>query len=373
MSRFLEPLMGRRWVAWGAFGLAVLLLVAASLTVWVKRQALDTDNWVDTSGRLLRDDSVRQLVATDLADAVFSSTDVQRRLEGALPPRLAPFVAPATGLLREAARSAAYDLLGRSDIQRLWADANRQAHRRLVAVLDGRPDPYLSTSNGAVVLDLRPLAQQLAGRLGIRVTLPAGVGLYTVLRADQLEAGQDAVRAVRVLSVWLGVLAVALLAFAIYIARGFRREMLRALAVAVIVVGVLLLIARRVVGDAVVSSLTDAATRDAGDAVWRAGTGLLHDEGVGLIVYGAVLLAGVALAGTTRWAVRLRALAAPLVRRNVLAVHAAVVAVLLLTLWLAPSSTGRRLVGVLVLAALAVAGAEVLRRQILRENPAPHG
>lgn len=303
MQRYPGSLMGRRWVAWSVLALAVLVLVVSSLTVWVRRQALDTDNWVDVSGRLLQDEEVRRVVAADLVDSLFTNTDVQARLEESLPPRLDPFVAPAAGLLREAARTAAEDLLGRPAVQSLWEEANRQAHRRLVAILEGESDRLVSAEGGAVVLDLRPLVERLAERLGVTVTLPPGAGRYTILRSDQLQAAQDGVNLLRKLSVLLVILVVALAALAVYVARGFRREMLRAVALGMAGVGILLMVVRRLVGDAVVESLTSAATRDAGRAVWLIGTELLRDEALALIVYGLVLLAGVALVGPARWAV----------------------------------------------------------------------
>ena len=40
-----------------------------------------------------------------------------------------------------------------------------------------------------------------------------------------------------------------------------------------VAVGILLLVARRLVGDALIDSVTDAGTVDAGKAVWEIGTG----------------------------------------------------------------------------------------------------
>ena len=95
MGRWIESLVGRRWLVWSVLVLAVVVLVASSLTVWVKRQALDTDNWVEVSTQLLQDDEVRQVVSVELVDSLFANTDVEARIEGALPPRLEPFAAPA--------------------------------------------------------------------------------------------------------------------------------------------------------------------------------------------------------------------------------------------------------------------------------------
>jgi hypothetical protein len=369
MRRSRDRVMGRRWAAWSALALAIVILIASSLTVWMKRQALNTDNWVDVSTRLLQDEEVRQVVAADLVDSLFANTDVQTRLQQALPPRLDPFAAAGAGLLRQAALTAAEDLLRRPAVQSLWQEANRRAHERLVAILDGETDGLLVEDGGSVVLDLRPLVEQLGRRLGLQVALAPDVGRYTLMRSGQLSAAQDGVRALRTLSLLLTVLVLVLLALAVYLGDGFRREVLRAIAVSLAGVGILLLVIRRMAGDAVVESLTSPATRDAGSAVWLIGTELLRDLALALIVYGVILLVGVLLAGTTRWAIRARRLLAPAMRDHLAMVYAAVAGLFLLFLLWAPTTGSRRLLAVLVLAALTVAGVEVLRRQILRESP----
>ena len=58
-ANFIEGLKGKRWLVWTAFTLAIILLIGSALTVWVRRQALNTDNWVNTSSRMLQDEVVR--------------------------------------------------------------------------------------------------------------------------------------------------------------------------------------------------------------------------------------------------------------------------------------------------------------------------
>ncbi len=54
----------RRWrriTVWVLIVLAGVIGLVSALTVWAKRQALDTDKWVATSSRLLEDDEIRGL------------------------------------------------------------------------------------------------------------------------------------------------------------------------------------------------------------------------------------------------------------------------------------------------------------------------
>jgi hypothetical protein len=54
------PLSRRRAIAvWSLAGVATLLVFVSSLTVWVKRQILDSNARVDTSGQLLENPEIR--------------------------------------------------------------------------------------------------------------------------------------------------------------------------------------------------------------------------------------------------------------------------------------------------------------------------
>ncbi|MCU0308396.1 MAG: hypothetical protein MUE51_11635 [Thermoleophilia bacterium] len=361
--------MGRRWIVWTVLGVALALLLASSLSVWVKRQALETDNWVEASTQLLQNDEVREAVAVELVDALFSATDVEAQLQEALPSELEALAGPAAGLVYSAALTAAEELLQLPATQALWEEANRRAHERLVAILEGDEDGAVQADDGGVVLDLQELVVRLAEQLGVEVTpSDSEAGQITIVQSDQLAAAQTAVQALEILSVLTFLAVLVLLVLAVALARGFRREALRALALGVTGIGIVLLVVRRLVGEVVVDSLTTASTRESGSAVWAIGTSLLGDLALGLVVLGLVLLAGVVLAGPTRWATALRRGVAPAVRAHPPLIHAVVAGVVLLLLLWGPDAGGRRLFAVLLLAALALTGAEILRRQILRES-----
>ena len=167
-----------------------------------------------------------------------------------------------------------------------------------------------------MVLDLNPLVVRLNDRLGLNVTLPEGAGTYVIADSDELAAAQTAVAVIDPLSILLIIAVLVLLAAAVYLAAGFRRETLRAIAFSLIVIGVLLLVVRRLVGTALVEALTDDTTRSTGWAVWVLGTNLLREVAVAILAYGIVLLLGVLLAGPTRWATWIRAKLAPVMRER---------------------------------------------------------
>ncbi|MGN6430262.1 MAG: hypothetical protein ACTHNB_05940, partial [Gaiellaceae bacterium] len=49
----------RGWLPWVLIVLAAFIALVSALTVWVKRQALDTNNWTNSSAQLLENDKVR--------------------------------------------------------------------------------------------------------------------------------------------------------------------------------------------------------------------------------------------------------------------------------------------------------------------------
>lgn len=118
-----------------------LLMVGAGIGIWAQRQALDTDEWVDTSAGLLENEQIRTAVGLYLVDRLYDSEEVQQRLEEVLPPRLQPLAAPAAAGLKEVARRNAPRLLGTAVALDAWRDANRAAHETLLSAIDGADVP----------------------------------------------------------------------------------------------------------------------------------------------------------------------------------------------------------------------------------------
>src|SRR4029077_5761548 len=85
-----------RWVT-ALLVLGTIVTLLAVFSIWANRQALNTDEWVHTSDRLLANEPVEERVASFIAEQVFTNVDVQAKLEEALPPKLAPLAGAAAG------------------------------------------------------------------------------------------------------------------------------------------------------------------------------------------------------------------------------------------------------------------------------------
>jgi hypothetical protein len=363
-----------RGLVWSLIALAAVIALVSSLTVWVKRQALDTDSWTAASAALLQDDQVRAALSTYVVDEIYTNGDVSGRLQESLPPDLAGIAAPLAGALRAPAIAGVDRLLQRPRVQALWQEVNRVAHERLLAILDGDPRANVSTDNGKVVLDLRSFIVEVGTELGIGdgldQRLPQDVGQVTVLESGQLATAQDAVKVVKALSWLLFLITVVLWGVAIWLARGWRRVALRGIGASLLVIGLLLLVIRQAAGNYVVDALTsgEGDIRDAANSSWLIGTTLLSEVAWAAVMYGVVVVAGAWLAGPSRVAIATRARVAPALADRPGLAWLAAATVYLLVIWWGPTPALRRPLGVLVLGVLAAVGFELLRRMAVAEH-----
>jgi hypothetical protein len=351
---------------------ATITAVLAIFAVWVQRQVLDGENWTRSSSELLDDPAIRAAVSGYLVDELYANVDVAGELRAALPPRARPLAAPAAGGLRTVAGNVTDEALQRPRVQALWENANRRAHARLLKVLEGG-GPALQTTGGVVTLDVDRLLSEIAGRTGVGGRLAAkiqpGSADITLLRSEQLGLAQNVVNAIRPLAIVLTGLALALYGLAIWLARGWHREALRAAGVGFVVAGIATLLGRRIAGVQLVDALaTTAAVRPAVESVWRIETSLLVDVAQATIAYGVVAVLAAWLAGRTNAATATRKLLAPYLREPGHAYGGLAVVMLLLLVW-APTQALRQPVTALLLIALVAGGFEVLRRQTAREFP----
>lgn len=357
--------------------LGTLIAFVGIFSIWVNRQALNTDNWVNTSDALLQNKEVQAQLSTYLADELFANVDVQAELQKALPPRLAPLAGPAAGGLQQLAPQIAERALATSQVQSLWSDVNRAAHEALLKILDGG-GPALSTEGGEVTLDLGSLVAQIGARLGVggnvASKIPADAGQLTILKSSQLSAAQSIATLIRRLPVVLSLLALLLFGLAVYLAGPRRRQALRSVGLGFVVAGVVALIVRSIAGGYVVDALAKSASaRPAAQAVWNIGTSLLVTVADSAIVFGILIVIGAWLAGPTRPAIALRRQASPYVRESRAGAYGAAGAVYLALIAWAPIAAFRKPIGILLFAVLLGLGTEVLRRQTLREFPGTGG
>lgn len=367
--------MGRSIAVGVVLVVAGLLLLLTTFAVWVDRVALNTGVFVETSTELIEDDTIRKAVATRAVDELFDSVDVEALFEERVPKDLKSLSGPATAAGREASYILVERALRRPALQRLWTLSLEQSHRTLVQVLEG-DGSRVSTDEGQVTLDLEQIVLEAADRIGIRKQvedkLPADVGRIEILRSDELDTAQNAFQLLNTLAWVLPLLTLAAFGLALSLSRG-RRRTIRAIGVTALIVGVVGLVAARLLGDYLVNSLVaDTESRAAAGDAWHIVTELMRGSFWWLVVTGILFLVAAWLAGPGRRASVMRGWLAPAVRDRPWA-YAGLAVVVLILLVTSPVSDFTRYLMILLAVVLGAAWIELMRRQTRHEFPDASG
>jgi hypothetical protein len=350
---------------------AILLALVGMLAYYVAHTALDTAGFETVSRNMIENDAIRTQVANTAVDRLYANVDVEAAIAERLPPAQKGLAPALAGLSRSGADQAAAAALERPRVQTAWVEVTTATQRQLVRLLDDK-NKFVQTDGGKVVLDLRPIMIQIGdqvvvvGRLAEK--LPDSAGKITIVDESQLQTAQTITRILRAVANWMWLVALAVAALAIWLARGRRRIELRALAIGVLLVGLLMLAARRVAGGYLVDRLAkDDSVKPAARDAWSILTQTLADRAWVWITLGVVTLVGVWFVGETGRAAQARRTTRPVLQNRVTTY--AIVAVSVLVLGLIAPLFARGWAMSLLLLALVIVGVEVVRRIVLREAP----
>ena len=360
--------MGGRRIGVGALlVIGTLLWTGLGFAVWANRQALDSDNWVDTSSALLEDDEIRTALGLFIIDRLYQSEAVEERLAEVLPPRLVPLAKPAAAGLKEVAQRNAGRVLGTAAALQSWETANRVAHESLIRIVES------DAASGDVSLQLESLFEQMATATGLPPEavekLPPNVSELQITSPDQLQTARDMLDLFKTILWVLLVLAVGVFAAAIALSRDRRRTIMN-VGGCLMFAGIALFAVRTIGGSVVTDALADAPNAHAvADDAWAIATSLLVDVSAGSFLFGLFLVAGAWLVGEGRRATAIRRVFAyPLRERPGLVRAGLGVAILLLVIW-GPVPWTQRLWGIAIFTVLAFLWLELVRRLTLEQFP----
>jgi|tagenome__1003787_1003787.scaffolds.fasta_scaffold20914794_2 hypothetical protein len=366
------PRRGHRWAVRALLVLGTTFAVISIFAVFANRQVLNADNWAETSSRLLASSAIRTQVSDFLVDQVYTNVDVKGEVAKALPKRLTPLAGPAANGLRELAEKRTDRLLGRPRVQEAWKGANRITAQQFINIAEGKSAAITSQGN-AVVLDLRVILTELIARLGLPRSLadkvPASAGKIKIMSSEQISTIQSAANLLKSLAIVLPVLAFGMLALAVFLARDRRRTLL-VVGFDIVLAGVLVLIARNLLGGHIVNVLaTTDAVRPAAEDVWSIGTRILYDVSTAMVIGGIPIILCAWIAGPQRPAVAFRGTVAPWLRESPGVTYGVVAAIVLLVIAWGPIPATRMPIPVLIMIGLVIIGTEALRRQTAVEFP----
>ena len=309
---------GRRRTVKALVVFGSILAFLSVFAIWTERQALNTDDWVETSDRLIQNETIRAALADYLVDQLYENVDVEEELEEILPGDTKELAGPAAGGLRQVAGDGAERVLETSTAQDLWEDANRSAHEQLVAVLEDKKEA-VSTEEGKVTLKLGSLVTNLADQVGIgsglAEKLPPDAGEIEILRSDELKTAQNIAVAIKGLALVLSMLTFVSFGVAIYLSRDGRWVTVLFCGIGLIAAGFAVIVARQVAGGIVVDQLvTDESVKPAAEAAWAISTSLMISIATTVIVIGVLFALAGWLASPTGSARSVRRVIAPVLR-----------------------------------------------------------
>ncbi|HET9611699.1 MAG TPA: hypothetical protein VFP06_18950 [Acidimicrobiales bacterium] len=330
----------RQTVAALLVALACVVLVAAVVGIWARRNFLDTGRFTDRAGPLIEEPAVQAALGARLTEQLMVLVDPEALFEEVLPERGQILAVPLANAVEGFVGDQVESFLATEQFERLWVAAIEVAHGGAVRVLRGESEA-VTTADGQITLNLLPVVNAVLAEitaqspeiLGREVDLPdvtvdeipeaaisriegaLGVelgddfGQFTVYDEGTLAAAQDAISLFDRLVVVLLLLGILLAALALWLSRRRRRTLLQL--AAGLAIGMVLI---RRVGFRLQDEVAALPPRPNGqESAALAAEAFLRP----LTTFGAWVLAGVAvvaavavLTGDYRWVVSLRRRAA---------------------------------------------------------------
>jgi hypothetical protein len=292
--------------------LGCVVLLLASIAVWVNRTVVSTDGWVDTVGPLSREEAVAVAASEALTVQIAEAVDLEGFAEERLPERAQPLAAPLAAAVRGFVQDQVHDVILSDQFNTLWVEANERVHGLFVRFMDDE----VSAAEGAegVVLDLTQAVEDADARLeerGIDLfegEVPQSVGevhLFGEGRVETVRTGWDLLKALD----WVLVaVALVLLAAALLVSQRRRRTGIQ-IGVGIVITMAVFAVGVRFARNLLFGDIERAEIRAAADSVWdHVRSGLLQQTIV-LFVLGLLVAAGLWITGPGAQAVRLRAFA----------------------------------------------------------------
>jgi hypothetical protein len=314
-----------RWRTWVATILIVIFAILAPLSVvaiWTRDEVGDTNRYVATVTPLASHPDVQAAVTKRITNEIVTRLNVPELLDQTvealgnlgLPPRLVESLTSVATPLVDGVQTFVHDrvaaFVSSDAFEQAWIAANRQAHTSMVAALTGNDSGTVTVDNGAVSVNLATVinaikAELVAGGFRVAAAIPAVDAQFVIFESKNLDTAQDAFRVLNALAYVLPILALLFAAGAIYVARSRRKALLHtglALAVSMLVLGVLLNISRAVY----LNELPDTVSQPAARAVFDTLVEFIRLNLRALLVAGLAVAIGAWLTGPSSSAIATR-------------------------------------------------------------------
>ncbi len=262
--------MWRRVLAGITAVLAMIAVVAAVQALWLKTTLENEDQFVATFAPLPSDEAVAEALSIRVATEIVVAQDVEGFVAETLPDELGLLTVPITEGITGVIATVAKELIQSDQFTAVWTASLRGSHILVSAVLSGN-DRALEAEDGAVAINLDAIAAEIVNRVEASgLELPEAnveLGSVVIYQSDELAAAQSAAQFMSAIGWFLPLLALVLLAGAVWAASD-RRRMVAILAFGSAIALLLSLAALRVSQNAILGDIESQLTRDAAQAVW---------------------------------------------------------------------------------------------------------
>jgi hypothetical protein len=250
--------------------LAVLALVVAVDALWLKTTLEDEDQFVATFAEIAQNDAVAEVISIRVASGVVESREVQAFVTDRLPDQLSVLAVPITASIEQLIAQAANEVVQSDAVTTAWTVSLRVTHKAVSALLSSN-DRALESEDGQVAINLDEIASVVVERVEARgVDLPdidVELGSIVIYQSDDLAAVQVVAQGISTTGWVIPVVALLLIAAAIWVASN-RRRMVAFLGFATAIALLIHLAANRVAQNALLGGIEDDRSREAGVAVW---------------------------------------------------------------------------------------------------------
>src|SRR6516225_10283353 len=302
--------------------LGCILGPVAVLGVWAGTEVSDTGRWVATVEPLIHDPAIQNVLTDKITTEITSRLNITGTINQAaaqlndkgltrISSLLTTFGPQISSSVTGFIHSTVHTVITSPQAAKIWVQVNTVAHQSLVKVLSGEGNGAISTANGQITLNLGPFIAVVKQDLiqhgfSLASNIPPVSPTLALFQANDLGKAQAAYRLIKTLKIVLPILALALLAGGVWVARKRRRALIGAtlgLAASMVVLAIGLVIARSIYLNSVPPTVLP------GDAAAAAFDAMVYFIRVSLRVVLAVALIvaiGAFITGPSRAAIQTR-------------------------------------------------------------------
>lgn len=301
---------------------ACVLAGLSVISVWAADLIGDTDRYVRTVAPLARDPAVQDAITNQVSTLIIQSIDTRALVDNAVagldsvgvPPSAKSALGSLSGPIVDAIDGVVQSTVGRvvasPAFGTIWDEVNRTAHAAMVKALTGQGGGAIQLNGNTVVLDLAPVidlakAQLVAAGFGLAERIPTVHASYTLVTSDSIKNVRTLFLLLQITGNWLPFITLLIGLIGILLARRRRRALIVAsigTAAAMVILGLALVVERRLVLDALPASVSQPAAAAVIDTLQRFVSVTVRTIGI----LSLVVALGAYLTGPHRYAVAVR-------------------------------------------------------------------